>query len=251
MQTAESAFGIRKQSACCLLTGVATIHFMKRFTLLLASFMPLFSGLSGFGADTNHNYARWEKDIAAFEQSDRTNPPPKGAVLFVGASSIRRWTTLARDFPEHRVINRGFGGSEIADSTYFADRIIFPYQPRMVFLRAGGNDLATGKSPETVFNDFKDFVAKVSAKLPDADIVFVSQNPSLARWKQADKEKTLNKLVADFIQGKPHLKYIEIYDMVLGADGQPRAELFVEDKLHFNAAGYKLLAERVRPFLPK
>jgi lysophospholipase L1-like esterase len=79
----------------------------------------------------------------------------------------------------------------------------------------------------------------------------VSQNPSLARWKQADKEKALNKMVADFIQGKPHLKYIEIYDMVLGADGQPRAELFVEDKLHFNAAGYKLLAERVRPFLTK
>ena len=121
----------------------------------------------------------------------------------------------------------------------------------MVFLRAGGNDLATGKSPEQVFNDFKDFVAKVNAKLPDADIIFVSQNPSLARWKQADKEKTLNKLVADFIQGKPHLKYIEIYDMVLGTDGQPRAELFVADKLHFNAAGYKLLADRVRPFLPK
>ena len=74
--------------------------------------------------------------------------------------------------------------------------------------------------------------------------------PSIARWKQADKEKALNTLIKDYIAGKPHLKYIETYDMVLGADGQPRAELFVEDKLHFNADGNKLLAERVRPHLP-
>ena len=68
---------------------------------------------------------------------------------------------------------------------------------------------------------------------------------------QADKEKAVNKMVEDFVRGKPHLKYIETYDLVLGNDGKPRAELFVEDKLHFNAEGYKLLVARVRPFLPK
>src|SRR6185369_12623165 len=122
---------------------------MKRLVpLVLASFSFFASERAAFAATTNHNYAKWEHDIAAFEKSDRTNPPPKGAVLFVGASSIRRWTTLAQDFPGHRVINRGFGGSEITDSTHFADRIIFPYQPRIIFLRAGGNDLSAGHSPE-------------------------------------------------------------------------------------------------------
>jgi len=56
-------------------------------------------------------------------------------------------------------------------------------------------------------------------------------------------------LIEAYTRQTPRLKYVDTYDMVLGADGQPRPDLFVEDKLHFNAAGYKLLAERVRPYL--
>jgi lysophospholipase L1-like esterase len=143
------------------------------------------------------------------------------------------------------------GGSEVVDITHFADRIIFPYEPKMIFLRLGGNDIHNGKSAEQTFADYKELVATVHAKLPETEIVFISQNPSLARWEQKDKEHALNKLILDFTKQTPHLKYCEIADMVLGKDGKPRADLFVEDKLHLNADGYKLLVERVRPFLPK
>ena len=206
---------------------------------------------SGTSAQQPKDSTRWEKDIAAYEAQDRANPTPKGALLFIGSSTIVRWKTLAEDFPEQKTINRGFGGSQIADSTHFADRIIIPYAPQAVFLRAGGNDLNAGKTVEQVFTDYKDFVAKVHSKLPQTDIFFISLSPSIARWKQADKEKQLNNLVKEYTAGKPHVKYIETYDMVLGADGQPRPELFVEDKLHFNAEGNRLLAERVRPHLPQ
>jgi len=202
-------------------------------------------------AETNHNFARWEKEIAAFERSAATNPPPKNAVLFVGSSTIRLWRTLATDFPGHRVINRGFGGSQIVDATHFADRIIFPHAPRAIFLRAGGNDIAAGKSPEEVFADFKAFVATVHAKLPATDIYYISLCPSVARWKQADRERRLNGLVQEFSGAQPHLKYIETYTMSLGPDGQPRPELFVSDKLHFSPEGYKLLAGLIRPHLPQ
>jgi len=198
-----------------------------------------------------HNFARWEKDISAFEQQDRTNPPPKGALLFIGSSTIRLWKTLAEDFPQHRVINRGFGGSEIVDATHFADRIIFPYQPKLVFLRAGGNDLWAGKSPEQVFADFKEFVTTIHAKLSETEIVFISLSPSIARWRQADTEKSVNSYVQDYAREMPRVKFIDTWSVPLGADGQPQPELFLPDKLHFNAAGYKLLVERVRPFLPK
>src|SRR5437660_196205 len=150
---------------------------------------------------------RWEKDIAAYEAQDRANPPPKGALLFIGSSTIVRWKTLAEDFPEQKTINRGFGGSQIADSTFFADRIIIPYAPRAIFLRAGGNDLNAGKTVEQVFTDYKDFVAKVHSKLPQTEIYFISLSPSIARWQQADKEKQLNNLMKEYIRGKPHLKY--------------------------------------------
>jgi lysophospholipase L1-like esterase len=202
-------------------------------------------------AEAGQGFERWEKEIAAYEQMDRTNPPPKGALLFIGSSTIRLWQTLAQDFPGHRVINRGFGGSQIVDATHFAERIIFPYEPRTVFLRAGGNDLNAGKTPEQVFADFKEFVARVHAKLPETEIVFISLSPSIARWKQAEQTKALNTMIEEYTRRAPRLKYIETYSLPLGPDGQPRPDLFAADKLHFSAAGYKLLAERVRPHLPK
>ncbi len=225
---------------------------MKRPALLsLVGFLIVASWQVSIGAEGGHDFGKWEKEISAYEQMDRTNPPPTGALLFIGSSTVRLWKTLAQDFPGHRVINRGFGGSEIVDSTHFAERVILPYKPRMVFLRAGGNDLNAGKPPEQVFADFKYFAAKIHSKLPETEIVFISLSPSIARWKQAEKEKAVNTMVEDYVRKTPRLKYIETYSMPLGTDGQPRPELFVADNLHFNAEGYKLLTEIVRPYLPK
>lgn len=220
------------------------------FSSLAVSILVLLSRPAG-GAETNHNYARWEKDIAAFERADATNPPPRDGVEFIGSSTIARWKTLAQDFPGQPVFNRGFGGSEIADATHFAPRVIFPYAPRMIVFRAGGNDLWAGKPPEQVFADFKEFAAVVHAKLPATEIVYLAWSPTPSRWKQHAQEQELNRRIEGFVRQTPHLKYIETYDLPLGADGQPRPELFVADQLHFNAAGYKLLAARVRPIFAR
>ena len=224
---------------------------MKRPQFFLLAAMLMVFAPSSFCQETNHDFGKWEKEIAAFELRDQTNPPPRHALLFIGSSTIRFWKTLAQDFPGHQVINRGFGGSEIADATHFAGRIVFPCAPKAVFLRAGGNDLHNGKSVEQVFADFKEFVTLIQKKLPAAEIIFIGLSPSLARWDQHEKEQAVNRLIESYVKQTPHLKYVEDYDMVLGADGKPRAELYVADKLHFNAEGYKLLVERVRPFLPK
>lgn len=225
---------------------------MKRTPLFaLLSFILLAPLLKGVAAETNHNFAQWEKEIEAFESSDRTNPPPQRAILFTGSSMIRKWTSLAETFPDKPVFRRGVGGCEIVDVTRFADRIVFPYKPKMIFLRAGGNDIANGKSPEEVFNDYQDFVKTVHAKLPDTEIIFIGWNSTPLRWAQHEKEQKLDNMVRDYSTQMPHLKYCDTWDMVLDKDGKPRPELFESDRLHFNADGYKLLAERVRPFLPK
>lgn len=224
---------------------------MKHTHLSVVFFVLIAALQTAIGAETNHNFAQWEKEIAAYEASDRTNPPPKHGLLFTGSSTIRKWTTLAQDFPNQPVINRGVGGSEVVDITHFADRIVFPYEPSMIFFRSGGNDIANGKSPEQVFADFKEFVATVRAKLPKMDIVFIAWNPTPLRWAQHDKEATYNKLVRDYTGHAPHLAYCDASEFVLDKEGKPRPELFEADRLHFNAEGYKLLAERVRPFLPE
>jgi hypothetical protein len=213
----------------------------------------LFTAQGAFAADFNHHSQIWQGAMVAFERRDQTNPPPTNGIEFIGSSTIARWKTLESDFTGYPVYNRGFGGSQLADSTYYAARIIFPYAPRMIFLRAGGNDIAAGESPEEVFSDFTNFVITVRAKLPDTTIVFISWGPTPSRWKQHDQELELNRRAKEYIAAHSewHLEYIETYDLPLGTDGLPRPELFGPDKLHFNAAGYKLLAERVRPYLIK
>lgn len=217
--------------------------------LLLVALLLPWSGSRVLGAETNHNFTVWEREISAYERRDATNPPPKGGIEFVGSSMIARWKTLPQDFPGAPVFNRGFGGSEIVDSTHFASRIILPYAPRKVFLRAGGNDLANGKSVEEVFADFKEFATVIHSHLPATEIYYIAWSPTPSRWRQHEAEKALNTLVAGFIRDKPYLKYIDTYDLPLNAAGHPRPELFVADQLHFNAAGYRLLAARVRPFV--
>jgi hypothetical protein len=133
--------------------------------------------------------ARWEKEIAAYEAADRANPPARDGIVFTGSSTIRRWTTLAADFPDLNVLNRGFGGCQIEDCTYFADRIIFPYEPRMIVLRAGGNDIHAGKSAEQVFADWKAFVAKVRSKMPDVPIVLSASPPPRRAGRSATRTR--------------------------------------------------------------
>ena len=96
-------------------------------------------------------------------------PEPEG-IVFVGSSSIRMWDT-ARAFPDLKVLNRGFGGSQIADSVRFADRIVVPYKPRLVVFYAGDNDINGKKTAEQVLADYQAFVKKVRAHSPDCKIV--------------------------------------------------------------------------------
>ena len=204
---------------------------------------------TGIPSPAKHDFAGWEKEIAAYEAADRTNPPPKGGVVFVGSSTIRLWKTLAQDFPDQKVINRGFGGSEIVDATHFADRIIFPYEPKQVFLRAGGNDIHAGQLPAQVAADFADFVRKVHERLPNTEIVYIAVNPAPARWGESDKYRALNKKIRKLALHMPRVSYVDAFDVSLDREGQARHELFVADQLHLNTQGYKRLAERVRPFL--
>lgn len=225
---------------------------LKILTLTLAGCALVLSpgAWSAESESKAHDFAKWEPEIKAFEEMDKTNRTPRNAVLFIGSSTIRLWKTLSEDFPAQTIINRGFGGSEIEDSTHFADRIVFPYRPRMIFIRAGGNDIHAGKSPERVLADFQEFVSTVQSKLPRTKIFYISGFPSIARWDQADKERELNRLISDYAGKTQNLRFVDVWAITLGPGGKPREDVFAEDKLHLNEKGYDLLAERVRQFMP-
>ena len=191
----------------------------------------------------------WEKEIAAFEAADKTNPPPPNAILFIGSSSIRLWDSVAADFPDHKVINRGFGGSQIIDSAHYAARIVMPYRPRMIVFYAGGNDINAGKPPEEVFADYKLFVSLVHRDLPRTRIAYISSAPNPLRWEQVEKVKRLNSMIKDFGARDKRLVYIDVFPHMLGPDGKPKPDIFRPDRLHMNAKGYAIWKLIVAPYL--
>jgi len=195
--------------------------------------------------------AQWTKEIEAFEKADTAKATPKGAVLFIGSSSIRLWKTLEKDFPDSTVINRGFGGSQIEDSVAYVERIVVPYAPRMIVLYAGGNDINAGKTPDRVVADYEAFVAKVREKLPDVEIAYISIAGNPARWSQIEKVREVNRRIEAIAKAGKNLKYINTHDAMLGPDGMPKPDIFVADKLHMNEKGYAIWKEVVGPFLPK
>lgn len=226
---------------------------MNAMRLLVRFFLPsvflLFLACSGFGQGTDTSSNKWENDIRQFGKADSLRPPPKGSILFVGSSSIRMWETLQQDFPDRRVINRGFGGSELSDALHFADRIIFPYKPRTVIVYAGDNDIANGKRPEQVLRDYKRLVERIHRKLPKTKIGYISVKPSLARWGLIEKIRKTNDLIRRYSSRDHLLSYIDVFTPMLGRDGSPRKELFAEDGLHLNREGYRLWTKVVQPYL--
>jgi lysophospholipase L1-like esterase len=190
----------------------------------------------------------FESAIVAFEQADAAKRPKPCSTLFVGSSSIRFWASLAEDFPERSVINRGFGGSTIADVNYFFSRIVPPYSPKEIVFYAGENDLNAGKAPEAVFADFKAFMDLKSKSLGATPVWFVSAKPSKLRLAQLPAQTRLNEMVEDMARKRKDLAFIDVVKVMMTPEGAPK-DIFVADNLHMTPAGYALWTPVVKAAL--
>lgn len=220
---------------------------MRPYTYMLM--LTMFISLAAIAQDKVKGPERWEDDIAKFEAQDKETPPPQGEILFLGSSSIRGWD-LEKWFPKHTVINRGFGGSKIADSVYHFDRLVLPYKPKYIVFYAGDNDIGGGMKPQKVFWDYMAFVKKVHDALPETKIIFVAIKPSIKRWDKIENIRKANHSIEEWSNNYPYLKYLDIDTPMIGADGMPKKELFKDDGLHMNEKGYELWTTLLLDYLP-
>jgi lysophospholipase L1-like esterase len=193
--------------------------------------------------------SHWAPDIEAFVASDHEHPPMHNGVLFIGSSSIQFWKSLARDFPGVPVINRGFGGSALPDSTYYADRIVWPYKPSLIVMYAGDNDINDGATAEQVLASFQKFVARARQGVPGVPIVYISIKPSIARMALWPTMKAANDSIHDWAATQKDVRFVDIAPVMLNAQGKPRPELFRPDGLHMLPAGYALWIAALKPVL--
>jgi lysophospholipase L1-like esterase len=226
---------------------------MKKVLLGILVLLLLGCGIARYVFWSMGNAEFWESSVRKFEESDRVHPPNPLTIAFTGSSSINFWHTLREDMKPLDVINRGFGGSQIAHVNQYAGRILIPYRPRAVVLYAGENDLSWpwSKSPETVLDDFKRFVEIIHAELPETWIYYVSMKPSPLRWSNWKTLHNANQMIEAFTRTQERVQFIDVSAAMLDAQGKPRRELFRWDGLHLNPQGYALWTSIIRPILLK
>lgn len=193
--------------------------------------------------------SKWAKDMAAFAEADRVTPPPASPIVFTGSSSIRLWADLAKDFPHHRVLNRGFGGSQFSDIRTHFEELILQYHPRQVVIYSGGNDINAKKPVEEVFADMKAIVDRIHRDLPQTRVVVVAVALNPRRWDQRENVIALNQKMAAYLSRDSRDTFADVVPAMLQADGTPKPDIFVADRLHMNRKGYELWIPVIRPLL--
>ncbi len=223
---------------------------IKLLTLLIMAIVIL-SESSGFSSGLMTAKAendKWEKTIQVFEDWDSKNSFPLDGVLFVGSSSIKLWPTRER-FGEFPVINRGFGGSHVSNVNYFVHRIVLPYKPRVIVLYAGDNDIASEKTPQRVFNDYRKFVRLVHRELPPTKIIYIYIKPSRSRWSLWPLMNEVNSMIKKFSDKDKRLFVFDSATPLLGSDGKPDEQFFLKDNLHLNSKGYDVWTRAIKPIV--
>lgn len=194
---------------------------------------------------------RFDNAMVDFKKLDQQKNTPKGGILFIGSSSFTFWKYLENTFASYQPINRGFGGSTLAEVIHYADDILYPYQPRQVVIYCGENDISEGNSPEITVDRFKILFNLTRKHLPNALISFVSMKPSVAREKMMPEFSYANQLIERFMAAQPNTSYINVYDAMLQENGKPLTDIFIADNLHMNAKGYDIWIKIITPYLLK
>ena len=195
--------------------------------------------------------APFQDEINAFKTKDAIAVPAKGGILFIGSSSLRKWTDLEKVYSKYSAINRGFGGSTLLNAIYYADDIIFPYQPRQIVVYSGENDIAEGASAEITADRFKILFDLIRKKMPEVPIDFISIKPSVSREKFMPEFLYANALIKTFLAAQSKTGFIDVYNPMLIADGKPMPDIFLDDNLHMNQKGYDIWIKAINPFLLK
>jgi lysophospholipase L1-like esterase len=192
-------------------------------------------------------------EIKAFRTADSTSMPPQNAILLVGSSSFTKWKDVQDYFPAHIMLNRGFGGSSLRDVIYYANDVILKYKPKQILIYCGENDIAGSSSvtANTVLERFKTLYAIIRSKFKKVPIAFISMKPSPSREKYLATMQKGNALIKSFMEQQKRSSYIDVYSSMLDANGKILTHIFLSDKLHMNAEGYKIWQGVIAPYLVK
>lgn len=214
------------------------------FALLLFLFVVIFLQLQAKDPDP----LRYAHQIDAFAIEDQSLAPAPVNVVFVGSSSIRKWD-LAQSFPNMPAINRGFGGSELSDVDFFLKETVLKYDPDIVVVYAGENDIAGHKSGHTVLEDYKAIVGRLLAHNSTMSIIYISIKPTPAKWSSWKNMSAANDKIRAYSQEYENLFFVDVAEKMLDKSEETQAHLYIEDEIHLSPTGYEIWTEALSALL--
>lgn len=217
--------------------------------LLLLVAVPAANAQQAAAKVEQNKAPRFADAIKAFLKEDQTNPPPKQAILFIGSSIFRRWEKLTEQMAPLPVFNRAFGGSRTEEILYYMDKVVLPYNPKIIVYYCGSNDINADIKPEQIVANFKEFAKRVHAQLPQTKIFYVSINRApqkMDRWADVD---AANALIKEFCAKDKLLGFIDVNPALFDKQGKPRMELYLPDKLHFLEPAYAEFTAIIKPVI--
>ncbi len=221
---------------------------MKKLFFALALLFAL-PGLNSTAQQTALQKIRFADQIEAFLTADQIKPPPQAAILFVGSSIFRLWKNLPKQMAPLPVFNRAFGGSQTHEILAYMDKIVLPYQPKMIVYYCGSNDINANVTPQSIAGNFKEFVARVHQQLPKTRIFYVSINRApqkMNKWSQVDEA---NALIRTYCAKNKQLRFIDVNPALFDASGKPRMDLYLPDQLHFKEPAYTEFTAIIKPVI--
>ena len=195
---------------------------------------------------------RFESEILQFEQQDRLQMPPAGAIVLTGSSSIARWNRQApAALAPLTVIPRGFGGSTMHELLYYLDRVALVYKPRAILIYEGDNDTAADPPVPTaaIVADLQQIIARVHEKFPECRIYVLSVKPSVLRRPRWALAQQVNSAYRKIAAENPLVYYVDVASYLLNKDGTVMTDIFVDDDLHLNELGNAIWGAAIKAAL--
>ena len=165
---------------------------------------------------------------------------PINPIIFTGSSTIKMWRTLQELNPNKMILNHGFGGSQTSDLIIYTKDLITDFEPTMIFIYEGDNDLANNKTVNQIISETKALIQRIRKKASKTPIYLISPKPSINRWHLNLQFEDINTALQELTVKENAIGFIDLWTPMLDEKGVVQGDLFLSDNLHMNEKGYAI-----------